>query len=129
MFTLLSYIGDLVTVVKRGIFEECWLIFKYEKRRESIVKTNLSFNMNSGKKSTVTVNTTKTIGLCIARNITIVLILLYLNYVQLKTKAAVRLKTWNGVLSTIGKSNGCSYLQRQRVSSTERSCSQKKCRA
>ena len=44
-------------------------------------------------------------------------------------KAAVRLKTWNGVLSTIGKSNDCSYLQRQRVSSTERSCSQKSCRA
>ena len=41
-------------------------------------------------------------------------------------KAAVRLKTWNGVLSAIGKSNDCSYLQRQRVSSTERSYSKKK---
>ena len=38
-------------------------------------------------------------------------------------QAAVRLKTWNGVLSTIGKSNDCSYLQRQRVSSKERSYS------
>ena len=32
-------------------------------------------------------------------------------------KAAVRLETWNGVLSTTRKSNDCSYLQRQRVPS------------
>ena len=35
-----------------------------------------------------------------------------------KFQAAVRLETWNGVLSTMRKSNDCSYLQRQRVSST-----------
>ena len=29
-----------------------------------------------------------------------------------KLNAAVRLKTWNGVLSIILKSNDCSYLQR-----------------
>ena len=33
-------------------------------------------------------------------------------------QAAVRLETWNGVLSTTRKSNDCSYLQRQRVPST-----------
>ena len=45
-----------------------------------------------------------------------------------KYKAAVRLETWNGVLGTTGKNNDCSYLQRQRVSSTQRSYSKKGCR-
>jgi len=36
-----------------------------------------------------------------------------------KFQAAVRLETWNGVLSTTTrKNNDCSYLQRQRVPST-----------
>ena len=45
-----------------------------------------------------------------------------------KQQAAVRLETWNGVLSTTRKSNDCSYLQRPRVPSTQRSYSKKSCR-
>ncbi len=45
-----------------------------------------------------------------------------------KMKAAVRLKTWNGVLSTMAKNHDCSYLQRHRLSSAERSYSQRNCR-
>ena len=43
-------------------------------------------------------------------------------------KAAIRFETWNGVLGTMRMNNECSYLQRQRVPSTQGSYSKKNCR-